>query len=138
MTVGRYGRNNLTLVTYDLYGDAIGATTQVLFIMAGNQFITPVTWNPVIPRAAQALRIAVETQCATDTNPGNWTARLRRNDSGADTATASIPITTSKTRTVVDWSTQALFQAGDNWFILADGASKDTVIIRAILEWRVL
>jgi hypothetical protein len=138
MSLGRYGKNYRSLVHHAFYGDAIGPATQVGFVMAGPQPLASGLWDPVLPGAARAVRIGLSTQCGTDTNPGNWTLRLRRGNSTTDLATASIAITTAITDQSVLWTPQVIFEAGWSYWIVADGASKDTVIIRPILEWEVL
>jgi hypothetical protein len=136
---GRESKFDRMLVHHFAYGDAIGpGTTQVLFQM-DNQSITPFSWCPALPRAAKAVRVAVTSQCAVNTTPGNWTLRLRKNESVvADEATFSVAVTTALATTVGPWSAEALFQAGDRYYIVADGPSKDTVILRVVLEWEIL
>jgi len=136
---GRESQFDQMLVHHFAYGDQIGAgTIQVLFQM-DNQSITPFTWCPALPRAAKPVRVAVTSQCAANTTPGNWTLRLRRNESlVTDDATFSFPLTIALASTAGPWSAEPVFQAGDRYYIIADGPSKDTVILRVVMEWKIV
>ena len=52
-------------------------------------------FNPVLPRAMKLIGYGVSTITLGDTTPGNWTARFRINESGRDTATFSVNVTTT-------------------------------------------
>lgn len=126
------------LVHHLAYGEVAGLVTQLLIQMDGS-VITPLSWCPAFPRAAKALRAAITAQCAADTTPGNWTLRLRKNESFVtDEATISFGLTTTLTKTAAVWSSQVVFEAGDTYYIVADGPSKTDVLCRFVLEWEVL
>lgn len=139
MSLGRQQKNNRTLVWSHTYGDDGNASvTQVLFQM-DNAGINPFGWCPGMPSAAKCTRVMVTAQCAADTNPGNWTLRLRKNESlFTDEATFSFALTTALSKTAGAWSAEAIFQPGDTWYVVADGAAKNTVIIRVSMEWEIL
>lgn len=139
MSLGRFGQGNKILVYDSVYGDAGGTpVTQVLF-QQDNQGINPFGFCPGVPRAMKCTKVHVTSQVAAVNTAGNWTLRLRKNESFAvDEATFSFAAGTTLSKDAGNWSTEAVFQAGDTWYVVADGPSRNTVLIRASLEWEII
>jgi len=98
-------------------------------------------FNPVLPVAVKLIGYGISTITLGDTVPGNWTLRFRINESGADTATASIPVTvtqTKQTHATVPWSTNPILQAGTSWNVLINGGNKNAFGSYLTLMWEII
>lgn len=112
--------------------------TSVVFSLGGNVMGAAGAVNPGLPRAAKLGRLFICSLTAGDTNPGDWTLRIRKNESGSDTATATFGVTTTLTKTSKRWSADALFQAGDTYHIVADGPGKVAFAADLVMEWEMI
>lgn len=119
-------------------GAAVTAVTftQDGLIVAGGG----ITVNVPAPRPMRLVRVALHAACGVVNTAGNWTLRLRVNESGSDSATVSFAINPlpsgSKASTVP--STVVTINRADTYHILADGPSRNIAAIRATLEWELL
>jgi hypothetical protein len=97
------------------------------------------TVNPCAPRAMKLRRIGCHSGCLVVNSAGDWTLRVRVNESGSDSATFTIGVAAlpgSKNSGVP--SSEIVLQAGDTYHLLADGPSRNFIVARPILEWEVL
>lgn len=138
MSLGRSYTNDSRLVHHHLFVfDGGAAVTSVGFTM--DNFVVGVgSLNPCFPSAAKLVGVGLHTLCFTDTVPGNWTLRVRKNEGGTDEATFSFALTNSFSKAAGAASAEPVFQAGDTYHVLADGPEKNTVVLRLTLEWEVL
>lgn len=119
--------------------DSNAAATSVGFTMGGLIVAGSNTVNPCAPRAMKLRRIGSHNGCLVVNSAGDWTLRLRVNESGSDSATFTLGMAAlpgSKNSGVP--SSDVILQAGDTYHLLADGPSRNFVVIRVILEWEVL
>lgn len=119
-------------------GSAVTALTfgQDGLIVAGGG----VTVNVPAPRPMRLVRIGVHSGCAVINTAGNWTLRLRVNESGSDSATFSFAMDALPTGTKVAGvpSTVVTIQAGDTYHIQTDGPSRNIAAVRVTLEWELV
>ena len=93
--------------------------------------------NPGVSKPSIALSAYITWAFVGENKPGDWTFRLRKNQSIIDAATISIPAGKPGvySNVAADWSVQVGFQAGESYHVLADGPSKQAVILRALLRF---
>ena len=118
-----------------------GSAIIVLVFGADGQsvFSTNAT-NPCAPSAMKLSRVGIHAACGAINSAGDWTLRLRVNESLSDSATISFPIATlpgSKTAGQMS-SAAIILQAGDTYYIQADGPSRNIILARAIIQWEIL
>ena len=93
--------------------------------------------NPGLSKPAIARSVFATWAFVGENQPGDWTLRLRKNQAIIDAATVSL--TAGKpgeySNVAADWSLQVSFQAGETYHVIADGPSKQAVILRAILRF---
>lgn len=119
--------------------DGGSAVTAASFSMGGLITASSSTMNPCAPRAMKLRRLGVHSGCLVVNSAGSWTIRLRVNESGSDSmtfSTGAAALPGSKDSGLP--STEVILQAGDTYHLLADGPSRNFLVIRAILEWEVL
>lgn len=139
MSLGRYDKNYRPLYYTNCYGDDGGAASVQVLFQQDAIGINPFGQCPGFARAVRATKVQVTAQTAVDTNPGNWVLRLRKNENlVSDVATFSFALTVALASTAGDWSVGAIFQPGDRWFVIANGAAKNVVIVRATIDWEIL
>jgi hypothetical protein len=126
---------DIKLINHDLWSFEGGAATQSKLLMGNLITDTANTVNPIHPRAVKLSKIAIHAACAVNDVAGDWTLRIRKNESGSDTATLVFPLSTTPSKTAAIPSTEAIFQAADTYHVLADGPQKTVVALRVILEW---
>jgi hypothetical protein len=124
--------------TFEL-ADGGAAVTSAGFTMGGLIVAASNTVNPCAPSAMKLRRIGVMSGCLVVNSAGNWTLRLRVNESGSDSATFTFGLAALPgSKDFGAWSSEVLLQAGDTYHLVADGPSRNFVVVRPILEWEVL
>lgn len=117
-------------------GTAVTALTfyKDTFIIAGAN-----TVNPGFPRAAILRGIFVHSGCIVVNSAGNWTLRLRVDESGSDSATFSVGMAALPgSKDYGNMSTSVIVPGGSSYHIQADGPSRNFAVCRATLEWEIL
>ena len=138
MTNGRYSQGNRALIRETFYGADGAASVTTLPFNINGQIVSFVSWNPGFPSACKATRVHVTNEVAVDTNPGNWTLNLYKNESLTVAATFSFTTGAgAKFKTAGYWSNSVHFDAGETYWISAAGPAKNTVICRVSLEFEV-
>lgn len=137
--LGRFGKGNKILVHHNLFGvDGANPVALLIMTMEGNS-VSPFSLNPCMPRALKAVKIGVLANTAVDLVPGNWTMRLRLNETfGPDIATFSFAVSTGVNPTAGSWSAEPVIQAGERYYITCDGPNKNGIAVRATLEFEVI
>lgn len=117
-----------------------GAITLLTFGADGQTVFSTNATNPCMPTAARLARVGIHAACGAINTAGDWTLRFRVNESaGTDSATIGFPIAVlpgSKTAGV--WSADVILQAGDTYYIVADGPSRNIILARVIVGWEIL
>ena len=137
MSLGRHNQKNYTWMTF--HGQD-GSASLTSLIMSTDNYVTLFTgaWNPGLPSAARLTRVHTTSQCAVDTVAGNWTLNFYKNEGVVADATFTVPMSTTMQKSAGPWSNQLLLQAGETFWISGSGPEKNTVIIRAVLEFEIL
>jgi len=136
--LGRFDRNYRQLVWVDAFGSNTDPATVAVVFIKETFGLTASTWNPSVTRPCRLVGGSMTSVCGADVTPGDWNVDFHLNESATVLASASYPCTTSLNGTRLDWDKQVFCEAGDRWFIEADGPSKSTVILRATLEFELL
>ncbi len=134
-------RNNDTrLVHHTLQKlDVNSAATSMKMAMDGLDTDASGTVNPCMPQAVRLSRIACHSITLVVNTPGNWTVRIRVNESGSDSATFSIGMAAGAgSKDAGPPSTDLILQAGDTYHVVVDGPSRNVAAARVTLEWEVL
>ncbi len=119
--------------------DPGSAVTAVPFTMGGLLVAASLTVNPCAPSAMKLRRIGIMAGCLIVNSAGDWTFRIRVNESGSDSATFNFGLTALPgSKDAGPPSSEVVLQAGDTYHVLADGPSRNYVVVRPILEWEVL
>ncbi len=128
------------LVHHELnVADGGAAVTAVGFTMGGLIVAAANTVNPCAPRAMKLRAIGSHNGCLIVNSAGDWTLRLRVNESGSDSATFTMGVAALPgSKNSGPPSSEVILQAGDTYHLLADGPSRNFVVIRVILEWEIL
>lgn len=132
MTRGRRGKPGIYF-SFQSYGSDGSNPVTTLIMTSEGQGLSPFNLNPVFPFGARAVAIGCLGNTNADIVAGNWTMRLRKNESFADSATFSFAVSTGINKTAGRWSSEVLFDAGDTFYITADGPSKNGIAVRAWL-----
>lgn len=117
------------------------AATALIFIMdsivvAGAPTLTV---NPGFSRAVRLRGIFAHTGALIVNVGGNWTVRLRLNETGVDAATFAVGMAAGGSKNFGQMTPGGVVvQAGSTYHIQADGPSRNIAIARVILEWEIL
>lgn len=97
------------------------------------------TANPGFPSAVRLNRVFNFAGCLVVNTAGNWTVRLRVNESGSDSFTFSstIPVVSTPEKAVTEGN-GLILDPGDSYHMLADGPSRNFALSRLVLEWEIL
>jgi len=137
---GRFNTNDTRLVHHTLQASA-GGPAEVSLKLTMDNLITDTgnTTNPCIPRAARLVRAAVHGACLAVNTAGDWTLRIRKNESGSDSATMTFGLAAVPgTKTAGLLTPEVIWEAGETYHGVVDGPSRNFVIVRVTLEWEVL
>lgn len=128
------------LVHHELnVADGGAVVTATGFAMGGLIVSASNTVNPCAPRAMRLRSIGVHSACLIVNSAGDWTLRLRVNESGSDSATFLMGVAALPgTKNAGPPSSEVILQAGDTYHLVSDGPSRNYVVIRVLLEWEVL
>lgn len=130
------------LVHHHFQANDLGAAVTALTFTQDGLIVSGggITVNVPAPRPMRLVRVAIHAACGVVNTAGNWTLRLRVNESGSDSATASFAMDPlpagSKVATVP--STVVAIKGADTYHILADGPSRNIAAVRVTLEWELL
>lgn len=131
--------NDRRLVHHTCYGADFGAAVTALALSMDGFGMSDISVNPCAPRAMRLRRIAIHSYCNAVNSAGNWTWRLRKNESGSDSATFSFGMAAFPgSKDVGAPSTEVVLQAGETYHVLADGPSRNLAGCRVTMEWEVL
>lgn len=138
---GRHDRERRVFSqSLDAFDLAAAVTTLQWFI--GRQPVSGsvLTPNPGFAIPCVATHVFVDWLVLVHTVAGNWTLRLRKNESGADSATFLMTAGAASVHQKVCglWSQEVQFDACDTYHLVADGPSKNIVLARAALRFEEL
>jgi hypothetical protein len=128
------------LVHHHLQALDLGATaTSVTFQMDGLVVGPSGTVNVPAPRPMRLVGIAVHAASGVVNTPGDWTLRVRVNESGTDSATFTFSMDALPgNKKAGPPSTVFTLPTAGTYHIVADGPSRNIVAIRVTLEWELL
>jgi hypothetical protein len=132
--------NDSRLVHHTLQASDLGAAVTTVGLQMGNLNTAATnTVNPGFPSAARLRRIFVHSGCLVVNVAGDWTLRMRVQESGSDTATFTIGMAALPgSKNTGQMSAAVVLQAGQTYHMVADGPSRNIAILRVMLEWEVL
>lgn len=133
--------NNRQIVHHLAQGNDFGATVTSMIMQMDGLILGGGgnTANVAATRPMRLVRVAVHAGCLVVNSAGDWTLRVRVNESGSDSATFTFSMgTLPGTKTVGVPSSVFTIQAGDTYHIQADGPSRNIAVARATLEWELL
>lgn len=97
------------------------------------------TVNPIAASAMRLRRVGCHNACGAVNSAGDWTLRIRVNESGSDSATFTLRMEAAPgSKDAGAPSTEIILQAADTYHLLADGPSRNLVVARLYLEWELL
>lgn len=118
----------------------VGSAVKFLFLEA-DRLVTASTntVNPCAPRAMKLVGIGAHSTCLIVNSAGNWTLRIRVNESGSDSATFSLGMAALPgSKNAGPASADIILQPGDTYHLLADGPSRNVALLRVNLLWEIL
>lgn len=131
--------NPRMLVHHGFQGSTVAdpVTTQNMFqdgLIVGLNTANPMAATGMVLRYATC-----HSGCIGINTAGAWTMRLRKNESLSDSATASITCgTLPGSKEIITFSSEFRLDPGDSFYCIADGPSRNTVVIRLNLYFEVL
>lgn len=119
--------------------DSGTAVTSGLYSMDGLITAGANTTNPGFPFAVRLRGVFVHAGCLAINSAGNWTWRLRVNESGSDTATFTHTVpTVPGSKTIWIPTLSVILNPGDTYNVQTDGPSRNFLVLRTVLEWELL
>lgn len=126
---------DVRFVNHALWSFEGGAATSSKLFMGNLITDATNTVNPSAPRAMKLVGYSLHALCIVDDVAGNWTMRIRKNESGSDSATFTFPLTTTPTKQSGAWSSDVVWDAAETYHVIADGPQKTVLALRLMIEW---
>ncbi len=126
-----------TTYTRDVFTvlDTNGAATSSTFQMDGLNVAGFNTVNPGFTSPMRLVGVVLANVCVAVNSPGDWTFRLRVNESTTDSYSFSFPLPAIFQNKTFQTPTGIITPANSTYHVQADGPSRNFVLMRASIEW---
>lgn len=136
----RQGPGDRAFISQEFTAQDVNSVVTFLFLEADRLVTASVnTVNPCAPRAMKLVAIGAHSTCLVVNSAGDWTLRIRVNESGSDSATFTLGMAALPgSKNAGPPSADIILQAGDTYHLQADGPSRNVALLRVNLLWEIL